>query len=157
MQSANDRKGAAVKFPPPLIFLGFILVSAIIDYFYPLSFDTAMPSKMLGYGVIIVALLIVFIASRSFKKVKTNIEPWKPTSKIVSEGVFAYSRNPIYLAFALVPIGLGIILGSVWILLSFIPAVICTYFVAIKKEEQYLEQKFGSEYLDYKTKGRRWL
>ena len=157
MQSANDRKGAAVKFPPPLIFLGFILVSAIIDYFYPLSFITAMPSKILGYGVIIVALLIVFIASRSFKKVKTNIEPWKPTSKIVSEGVFAYSRNPIYLAFALVPIGHGIILGSVGILLSLIPAVICTYFVAIKKEEQYLEQKFGSEYLDYKTKVRRWL
>jgi protein-S-isoprenylcysteine O-methyltransferase Ste14 len=157
MKEEDDKRGAAVKFPPPLIFLGFILCACLIHLYWPVSFPSSTILKFIGVVVIILGLAVVIAASRIFKKVDTNIEPWKPTSKIVSNGVFAYSRNPIYMAFCLVPIGVGFIVGSYWILMSFFPAAITVYFVAIKKEEIYLEQKFGDEYLTYKSNVRRWV
>lgn len=157
MKENNDKKGAAVKFPPPLIFLGFILCACAIQYYWPASFPSSIGFKFIGVVVILIGLAVVVAASRTFKKVETNIEPWKPTSKIVSNGVFAYSRNPIYVAFCLAPIGMGLVVGSFWVLMSFVPAAITVYFVAIKKEETYLEQKFGDEYLAYKNNVRRWV
>ena len=157
MKEENDKKGAAVKFPPPFIFLGFILAASAIQYCWPFSFLSSIGFKLIGVVVILIGLAIVVAAGLIFKKVDTNIEPWKPTSKIVSSGVFAYSRNPIYVAFCLAPIGIGFIVGSFWILMSFVPAAITVYFVAIKKEEAYLEKKFGDEYRAYKNNVRRWL
>jgi len=157
MEVKNDIKGAEVKFPPPLIFLGFMLLTGAVEYFWPAPFSNLFVFKIIGFVLILIGLVIVFSASRTFKKVDTNIEPWKPTSKIVSDGVFAYSRNPIYVAFCLAPIGVGLIFGSLWVIGSFVPASIVVYFIAIKKEEAYLEQKFGDEYLAYKRIVRRWV
>lgn len=113
--------------------------------------------KYIGVAVVLFGFSLIVLVIRSFKRVETNIEPWKPTTKIVSTGVFAYSRNPVYAAFCIISIGVGIILNSIWILLSVIPSGILVYFIAIKKEELYLEEKFGEEYLRYKSKVRRWL
>jgi protein-S-isoprenylcysteine O-methyltransferase Ste14 len=83
--------------------------------------------------------------------------PWKPTKNIITDGIYGWSRNPIYLGFNLLPIGMGIFFDNVWVLLSFVPAAFTLYHVAIKKEEVYLEEKFGDEYLGYKNKVRRWI
>jgi len=157
MAEKSDNKGAAVKFPPPLICLGFILATGAIQYSWPLSLPGSLGFKIIGIVVILTGLAIILYASRTFKKADTRIEPWKPTSKIVSQGVFAYSRNPIYVSFCLASIGIGFVAGSVWILMSFVPTAITIYFVAIKKEEAYLEKKFGDEYISYKKNVRRWL
>ena len=61
------------------------------------------------------------------------------------------------LNFNIFPIGLGMFFDNLWILISFIPSSIIIYYIAIKKEEKYLEDKFGGEYLDYKNKVRRWI
>lgn len=157
MEEKSDKKGAAVKFPPPLICLGFILIAGAIQYSWPLSLPSSFVFTIIGIVVILTGLAIIFSASRTFKKADTRIEPWKPTSRIVSQGVFAYSRNPIYVAFCLASIGIGFVAGSVWVLMSFVPTAITIYFFAIKKEEAYLERKFGDEYLNYKKNVRRWL
>ncbi|MCJ8304221.1 isoprenylcysteine carboxylmethyltransferase family protein, partial [Shewanella sp.] len=91
------------------------------------------------------------------KRVKTNIEPWKPTTKIISTGIYAYSRNPIYLAFCTIPLGLGLFFSHIWLMLSVIPACISVYYLAIRPEEAYLTEKFGDEYLAYRSRVRRWL
>ena len=157
MEVDNDKKGAAVKFPPPLIFLGFMLLSFGLQYYWVASFHSSLIIKTIGVLMILMGLAIIIAASRTFRKVETNIEPWKSTSAIVSSGVFAYSRNPIYAAFCFMPVGLGLIVGSFWLIGSFIPSAIGVYFVAIKKEEAYLELKFGAEYLAYKNAVRRWV
>lgn len=95
--------------------------------------------------------------SKLFKRNDTAIDPWKTTSKIITTGPYRYSRNPIYLFACGVPIGLGITFDSYWALFAFIPALIIVYHTAVKKEEKYLETKFGEEYLGYKRKVRRWL
>ncbi|WP_281558400.1 isoprenylcysteine carboxylmethyltransferase family protein [Thalassomonas sp. RHCl1] len=157
MDNNNDKSGAAVKFPPPLIFLLFMLLGAGIHHYWPVTITDITWLKYLGLTLVLAGVVIVIHISRSFKQVETNIEPWKPTSAIISSGYFAYSRNPIYTTFCLAPIGIGLFLNSFWILLSVIPSAYLVYQLAIKKEEAYLEHKFGDEYLAYKNKVRRWL
>ena len=157
MNLENDDKGASVKFPPPLIFLFLILATYGVHYIWPIDIGSSSVLKYLGVAVSILGLGAIFIISQYFKRDETNIEPWKPTTKIISTGIFAYSRNPIYVAFCLITIGTGIFLNSFWVLCSVIPSAVLVYYVAIKKEEAYLEEKFGEEYLRYKSKVRRWL
>ncbi|RVU81777.1 isoprenylcysteine carboxylmethyltransferase family protein [Leucothrix sargassi] len=157
MSLDNDTKGPAVKFPPPLVFLSFILLASLLQKLLPWTLPDSGVLNVLGALMVIASLVAIFMVKRSFDKVDTEIEPWKPTSAIVSTGLFAYSRNPIYLGFAVITVGVGLYVGSLWIVLSALPAALAVYRIAIKNEERYLEQKFGAEYLDYKAKVRRWI
>jgi len=157
MNIEDDKKGAAVKFPPPLIFLILLLAAYGVQHFWPIGIGSSSGFKYIGVGIVMLGLGIVILVSRSFKRAETNIEPWKPTTKIISTGIYAYSRNPIYAGFCLVPIGMGVFLNSFWILISFIPSAVLVYTIVIRKEEAYLEKKFKEEYANYKSKVRRWL
>lgn len=157
IDNEQDKTGAGVKFPPPLIFSGVILIAYFIDFIHPLRIAEASWIMLAGIVPVALALIIILIAFFSFRRVKTHIEPWKPTSTIISGGIFSFSRNPIYLAFCWANIGIGMILNSWWVLLGFVPTAILIYLIAIKPEEIYLERKFGNEYLQYKSTVRRWL
>jgi protein-S-isoprenylcysteine O-methyltransferase Ste14 len=153
----DDKSGATVKFPPPLIFIFWILIGFGLQRVIPVEMIQIDGIQYFGIFLIIFAFSMAITASVSIKRAKTSLEPWKPTSTIISSGVFAYSRNPIYTAFCIVPLGLGILQNNLWIVASLIPTAISLYFLAIKKEEIYLEKKFGKGYLDYKNKVRRWM
>jgi len=157
MNKEDDLKGPAVKFPPPLIFLILMLVAYGAQHVWPIGIGCSSGLKYIGVVIVILGITIVNLVKRTFKRAETNIEPWKPTTKIVPTGIYAHSRNPVYVAFCLAPIGIGIFLNSFWILISFIPSAFLVYIIAIKKEEVYLEKKFGEEYLHYKNQVRRWL
>ena len=157
MSFEDDKRGAAVKFPPPLLFLFWMIAGFIVHWFWPVDVATSSAVTYIGIAVTVVGLAIFVLAARTLKFAKTNVEPWKPTTSIVSTGIFAYSRNPIYLGFCIVAIGVGIFLNSVWVLLSFVPSAAMVYFIAIRKEEVYLEKKFGEEYTGYQSRVRRWL
>lgn len=160
-QEKSDKKGAAVRFPPPIIFIILMLLSYGLHYIYPLSLIGPLTGSLiltcLGGALVLLSLVCIFYLSRVFNRLKTHIEPWKPTSAIITTGIYGYSRNPIYVAFAVSTIGIGLMANSLWVMMSFLPASMAVYIVAIKKEEVYLEQKFGEEYLNYKNKVRRWL
>jgi protein-S-isoprenylcysteine O-methyltransferase Ste14 len=157
MNIEDDKKGAAVKSPPPFIFLILLLVACGVQYFWPVGIGSSSGLKYIGVGIGLLGIGITIRISRSFKRAEIHIEPWKPTTKIISTGMYAYSRNPIYVGFCLVPIGVGVFLNSFWILISFIPSAVLVYYIAIRKEEAYLEKKFGEEYAQYKSKVRRWF
>jgi protein-S-isoprenylcysteine O-methyltransferase Ste14 len=76
---------------------------------------------------------------------------------IVRTGPYRFSRNPIYLAFSLFQLGIAIWINSLWLLATLVGAVALIHSIVIRREEQYLEQRFGAEYLDYKASVRRWL
>ena len=110
-----------------------------------------------GLTMVLIALIVIILTILTLRRANTSLEPWRPTSTIITSGVFSVSRNPIYLAFCWAAIGIGLILNSWWVLLGFIPASgLITVFV-IKREEAYLEAKFADEYLRYKSRVRRWL
>jgi len=153
----EDKNGAMVKFPPPIVFILFMLIAYGINHFLAVRISHFSFLTYIGLFFITSGFTILLIASISFKRAQTNIKPWKPTTQIISSGIFAYSRNPIYLSFCAVTIGIGLMTNSLWITLSFIPSIVVIFFIAIKKEESYLENKFGQDYVAYKEKVRRWL
>ena len=153
----NDKKGAGVKFPPPLIYLISLFTAYGVHLLWPVGFGIKPGLHYLGLLITTLGLAIVLLATLIFKRVETSIEPWKPTTKIISSGIYAYSRNPIYVAFFLIQMGVAVFLNSFWILISFIPAVVLVYYIVIQKEESYLAEKFGEEYISYKNRVRRWL
>lgn len=157
MSFEDDKRGAAVKFPPPLLFLFWMIAGYIVHWFWPVDIASSSALTYIGIAVALTGFAIFIMAARTLKSAETNVEPWKPTTSIVATGIFAYSRNPIYLGFCLVAIGVGIIVNSVWVVLSFVPSGVMVYFIAIKKEEVYLEKKFGEQYTEYRSRVRRWL
>jgi len=153
----TDKKGPAVKFPPPLIFIGFLLLGYGLHQISPFALGMDQWGEVVGSILVTSSLLILLILLISYLRAKTSIEPWKPTSHLITTGLYAWSRNPIYAAFCLLNIGVGCYLNSLWILLSFLPSALAVYHIAIRKEEAYLTLKFDAQYLIYKDKVRRWL
>jgi len=159
----QDRRGAGVRFPPPLIFLAAILLGVFLN-----AYLFAMPIAhsfigirsifiVLGVVFVVIAAVFVFSALYQLRKARTSIEPWKPTSHIVSNGIFGISRNPIYLAFICIDIGCALLLNNLWVLLTLIPAIWGIKVWVIEKEEHYLQQKFAEQYSEYCARVRRWL
>lgn len=157
MNPEPDKKGAAVNVPPPLIVLSVLLLAYALNAIVPLKIGYSPVLKFAGYTLVAISLLIIGISSWSFRRLKTHIEPWKPTTTIITTGCFAVSRNPIYLALCVACLGVGMILQSWWVLFSVIPAALLLYHFVIAREEAYLEKKFGEVYVQYKKRVRRWL
>lgn len=154
----NETKdNAGVKVPPPLIYLSALIAGLILNYFFPTAFLPVMVSRIVGILSVALAVFILAAAFVKFKRAETNLEPWKPTTAIVSDGVFRFSRNPIYLAFTLFYLGAAFLFGSLWMLALLVPVLLVMRYSVIAREEKYLENKFGAEYSDYKKRVRRWI
>ena len=100
--------------------------------------------------------MIVF-AKLAFKKFNQPSAPGKPTTTIVTTGVFRYSRNPLYMGLALVLSGLGLATNILWLIILTAPMAFMIQSVLIVPEEEYLFEKFGRTYKDYMSRVRRWL
>ena len=143
--------------PPPLILVAVIACGYGMDQIYTLTVSQSVRLGIAGYLLIVIAFSIILIAAWSFYRFKTHIEPWKPTSKVISSGIFRYSRNPIYTGFIIATAGIGLVLNSWWIILSVLPLAALLYLLVIRLEESYLLRKFGDEYANYQKRVRRWL
>jgi protein-S-isoprenylcysteine O-methyltransferase Ste14 len=99
------------------------------------------------------ALMTFCVLSRAH----TPVDPLKPTTALVTEGPFRYSRNPIYLALTLLYLGVVLLINALGILLLVVPAVLVLRYGVIAREEAYLTRKFGDAYRQYTAQVRRWL
>ena len=153
-----DADSAKVTFPPPFMYLGMLLAGLAADRILPWSLNLGDVARYRS-GVIFIIAALVFLLSASgrFRRAGTDVKPWKTTSAIVNEGIYAITRNPMYLGMALFYVGLGLAFSSlgVIVLLPVLLAIIQTQVIA--REERYLESKFGDEYRNYKTRVRRWF
>ena len=96
-------------------------------------------------------------AARTFRSAGTPVPGNRPTTTIVRAGPYRYTRNPIYLSFSLLQLGIALWVSSLWLFVTLIPAVTLMSLVVIPREEHYLESRFASDYLPYKASVRRWL
>ena len=87
----------------------------------------------------------------------TNVLPSKPALTIVTEGPFRFTRNPLYVANVFTYLGLTLISNSVWPLFFFAPMLGVLHWGIVRREERYLENKFGEPYRAYKSRVRRYL
>ncbi len=92
-----------------------------------------------------------------FKRAETPFDVRKPATTLVTDGPYRYTRNPGYLALTLLYLGVGFLLGSVYVVVLVTPAILVMNVAVVRKEEEHLEARFGEEYLHYKASVRRWL
>jgi protein-S-isoprenylcysteine O-methyltransferase Ste14 len=142
---------------PPALYTGTLLVELVLSFVFPIDFLPRSISLILGAIAIIGAGSIAISAFRAMRLAQTAVNPSQPTTAIVSDGVFSWSRNPIYLSLTLLYSAIALLLGSLWALLLLLPLLFVVQIGIVKREEIYLERKFGDEYLRYKASVRRWL
>ena len=155
--SADNPDNANVVAFPPLIVGGFLVLGLVIHFVYPVSVIPRSLGPWLGTPLILLSGLIVVSAFRALRRGETTFDVRKSTTHIVSDGVFQYSRNPMYLSLLLLYGGLAFLINSVWLLVATIPLAVVIQKGVIEREEQYLRRKFGEEYVCYVKRVRRWI
>jgi protein-S-isoprenylcysteine O-methyltransferase Ste14 len=160
MDNCLDNPGVIA--PPPLIALAALVLGLALDWFLPpfilrglFGFWTLL---VLGGILIAAGVVLASLAIRNFRQAATNVEPWKPTLALVTEGIYGLMRNPMYTAMMVFIAGIAIALGSDWTLVLVVPAALILHFGVVKREERYLEAKFGDSYREYTRRvPRYWM
>lgn len=142
---------------PPFYFLGAILGMVALDRFLPIVTLIEPPLTYLGWILFALGLGLAFTVNWHFRRAKTTIKPFEESSALVTDGPFAFSRNPIYLGALVSLFGIFLVLGSLspFALIPPFVYIIHTRFILV--EERMLEDAFGETYRDYKGRVRRWL
>jgi protein-S-isoprenylcysteine O-methyltransferase Ste14 len=154
-----EKDGAAVRIPPPLVYLAGIIAGAGVHALVaplPLGMPTVLRIA-LSLACAVVGLGFAAAAIGLFRRTGQDPKPWQPTPEIISTGVYKMTRNPMYLGMALLQAAVGIGLANGWIVI-FVPVVLgVVYLTAVRHEEDYLQRKFADEYTRYKASVRRWI
>jgi protein-S-isoprenylcysteine O-methyltransferase Ste14 len=155
--ASTELDTAGVIAPPPIIYLGALGIGFGLDAVIgtgSLPFAVAVPvgvaSILAGSG-----LLVSFV--RAFGRARTPIDPYTPSEAIVTHGPYRLTRNPGYLGMALTYAGIAIVSNAPWALAPLPVAIAVIDRGVIAREERYLERRFGTSYLDYKRRVRRWI
>ena len=145
--------------PPPLIFLGFLGLGWGLGQWIgepALGLPDAVRRGVAVAGIV-TGLGIEAWAAGLFRRARTAVQPWKPSTALVTTGVYALSRNPIYLGFAITYLALAVGLDSPLAVILLISCLLVVDRFVIRREERYLQARFGPAYDQYLRKVRRWL
>ncbi len=155
-QSSSDHANVAIR--PPVLWVLLVAAGIGLDFLVPLPFMPAgFPAAWVGSGAGLAGFALAALAFRQFRRAGTEVQPHTPTAVIVDTGVFAFSRNPMYLGAHIGIVGVAIALDSLWVLSTLVPSYLVIRYGVVAREEAYLERKFGDTFLAYKTRVRRWL
>jgi protein-S-isoprenylcysteine O-methyltransferase Ste14 len=144
---------------PPLIYLEFLIIGLAMNLYYPLSLSSSETAviMILGLGVIACGLAVGAWALSAMWRAEVSPLPWKQPARLVVDGPFRFSRNPVYVSLAIMYLGLSVALNTLWPPAFLVFAIIIVDRGIILQEERFLEKKFGEEYLSYKVRVRRWI
>ncbi len=157
MEQREAQVANAGRLRPPFVYLGSIILGLVVHFSWPVRLLPPSASLPIGIVIVFVAVALFVWAVRTLRSAGTPVPGNRPTTTIVRAGPYGFSRNPIYVAFTLLQLGLAAWVNSVGLLLTLVPALAIMALVVIPREERYLEARFPSEYRAYKRKVRRWL
>jgi protein-S-isoprenylcysteine O-methyltransferase Ste14 len=152
--SNNQRRKKAL---PPAYFLVAIVLAVVLHYLFPLLQLLQFPWRLAGVFPLVVGVGIALIADRMFREHNTTVKPFEQSSALVTSGVFAVSRNPMYLGLTLILFGIAVFLGSLtpFVVVIVLPILLDRLFIA--QEERMLEEVFGERFREYRNRVRRWI
>ncbi len=153
-QSA-DAPGVVVW--PPLLYASALLVGVGLHFVVPLAALPRGPCRLAGTLVLAGGLALGGWGERTMHSAGTNLHPSKPTLVLVDAGLFRFSRNPLSIGLTLMYAGVALLIPALWPLLLLIPVLVVMTWGVVRREERYLERKFGESYRSYKAGTRRWL
>lgn len=144
---------------PPVLFAAACALAVVARRVYPLPWpgmdDTA--ARVIGYGFGAAGLALIAWGGITLRRAGTTVRPDAGADRLVTDGPFRYRRNPIYMGEVLLFLGLAEATHNIWFVIAAPLFAIALYHLAILPEEQYLENRFGKAYLDYKERTRRWF
>ena len=155
----NGDASSPFPWPPTIFGLAFIAAVAL-SFLVPLPFipDALLFAlRVVGVLMFIAAVALAGFAEREFRRAHTPALPTAPTRAIVASGVYAYTRNPMYLGMTAGLAALALVFNSLWFVIAAPFAAFAVTRLAIAREERYLADKFGETYRAYRMRVRRWL
>jgi len=156
----ETRDTAGIIAPPPLIALAALLLGLALDWLMPAFLLTVLLTLdvriVLGVLLAAAGCALAIAGRNTFVRNGTQVNPYRASSALVVSGVYDYVRNPMYVGLAFLVSGLGIGFASDWTLVMLVPAAAVIHFGVVKREERYLEAKFGEACRQYKARVPRY-
>jgi protein-S-isoprenylcysteine O-methyltransferase Ste14 len=159
MASAVPDRADFIIFPPVIPY-STLAVACVLQWLEPLGWLVHLGQVLrIAAGVAIVAAGMAMMAAghRAMSRHGTNVNPLRPTTALVTDGVFRYTRNPLYVGVSVALCGIALIFALDWVLVLIVPAFMLLHFAVVRREERYLEQKFGDAYRLYRARVPRYL
>lgn len=142
---------------PPLIYVLPWLVGLGLHLLFPVHLVAPAPSHVAGGMLLMLAVTLAVWGRRAMARADTDPNPMHPTTALVVDGPFRFSRNPLYVSLTLFYLGLTLAVNALWplVLLPFVLLIIQRG--VVEREERYMERKFGEAYRSYRARVRRWI
>lgn len=154
---APDSPG--VNLMPPTVFWTCLVLGGMLEFLFPSDVPLlAAPVRIAaGLGLGIAGFAFMAVAHETFKRIGTAVPTHRPASMIVAQGAYRISRNPMYVGGSAFFVGIGLTVGSPWMLAMFLPLGLYLVLHVVPREEAYMERAFGDAYRQYCRTVRRWL
>ncbi|MGO8910713.1 MAG: methyltransferase family protein [Bradyrhizobium sp.] len=142
---------------PPTYLCMAIAAMFAVHFLVPIARILSLPLTLAGLAPLAAGVALNLAADRVFKERGTTVKPFERSTALVTTGVFALSRNPMYLGMVLILLGVAVLLGTAT------PFAVVGLFALwldvrfIRAEERMLAETFGEDWLSYRSRVRRWL
>ena len=144
---------------PPVLFLAHIVAGLLAHRVHPLPLG--VPSFAIGLAtgsaILLLAVLLAVSALRLMRRHGTTEEPGQRPSTLVTSGVFALTRNPIYVSQLLSLLGIALMADTAWLIVASMLLALALDRLVIREEEIILDNEFGQAYRAYRARVRRWI
>lgn len=160
---AEDRSDKPNAVPwPPVLYGAAIIVAIVLGRLAPVGlpspgFIGELFAFWIGLSLLLAGAGLDGSAMWTMVRARANILPHRAATALVTRGPFAFSRNPIYLGNTLMMVGAGLAFGNPWLIGTGITAALLVERLAIRREEQHLDARFGPAWRDYSARVRRWF
>ncbi|HEV2852022.1 MAG TPA: methyltransferase [Thermoanaerobaculia bacterium] len=150
-------KSPEVHFPPPFLYAGIFLLGFLLDRLVPVPELPRSPARILSVVLLLPGLGLTFWSLWLFLRARTSPLPMRPATALVRSGPYRWTRNPMYLGLLLLYLGVALLFDVTWALVLAPLVVLLVGRLVIRREERYLEERFGAEYRRYQGEVRRWI
>jgi protein-S-isoprenylcysteine O-methyltransferase Ste14 len=153
--TASDSPGVIAW--PPVLYIGGLLLGLVVHFLWPIQPLGPWLARVGGVLLLVAGGAFGFWAERTMTHAGTSFRPDRPATTLVTWGPFRYTRNPLYVSATAIYLGVTLLVNALapFLVLPFLLALL--HWGVIRREEYYLEQKFGDTYRDYRLRVRRWF
>ena len=148
-----------LKVPPAVVMFVFMILMFFVSKLFSQHNIDFIFQIFVAVELFFTGLMIIGAGVYIFNEKNTTVNPLNPekSSKLVEEGIYKFTRNPMYLGMAIILISFGVYLGNIFNVINIILFVLYMNKYQIIPEEKALTQLFGDEFIAYKSKVKRWL
>jgi protein-S-isoprenylcysteine O-methyltransferase Ste14 len=142
---------------PPVLFGATLVAGLILHWLRPVAVLPALVARLVGIVVLVASGLLVRSAEAAMRRAGTDPRPDHPSLAIVADGPFRFTRNPMYVGTTGLYLAVSLLVNALWPLVLLLPMLAVLHWGVVRREERYLEGKFGEPYRLYRLRVRRWV